>query len=340
MSRHSFWSSLTVILLAASLVNAQPFERKIESECDIDGQQKAVKLQGDRLWIYSADRLSLECLDLSGTRLVEIELAETTELPLRDFKPVDFAIDKQGSAYVLGLGRDSGSDKFFTYLLSYDPNGRLTGEHRLQPRVAVARVALIPDGNLALLGLDEDGMALQRRQGASGSSSQIKLVHIFSPNGNRLRSTGTVTTPVDNKGWDRLLASLDHFFVVDTAGRLHFELDQSCLFSLSPDGQTRQFRIPAAERQLRLPVTLAPSRDGLFVVLAEGENEVASEHSERGSFIMSNPTEAVYKLEPNGLVLVRQLKSGTRIIGQTEDGKWVKARFSTGRAVFFIENEL
>jgi len=42
----------------------------------------------------------------------------------------------------------------FTYLLNYDSTGRLAGEYRLEPRVAVSRVAIMPDGNIAVLGLD------------------------------------------------------------------------------------------------------------------------------------------------------------------------------------------
>ncbi len=341
MSRHSFWMSLTLITSAACLVNAQSFEREVSIGQDLYSQQRAIKLGASRLWIYSADNHTLECLDLSGNLLLKVELGKTTEIPLSDCRPADYAVDKEGSIHVVGVASDSESRKPFTYLLNYDSTGRLTGEHRLNPWVAADRVAMTPDGNLAVLGLDEDGIALQRRPGTRAEkNSKIRLVHLFSREGSWLRSMGAVDAPSDSKGWDSLRNALDHFFVVDAAGRMHFQLDRSCLLSLSPDGQVSQFEIPTAERQVRLVMTLVPSRNGLLVVLAEGQNQYDPETTRTtGLFAMEDPKEGVYLLEPDGLRVVRG-DLLTRIIGQSDDGKWVKAKLTASRAVFFVEDEL
>jgi len=342
MKTKSFWVSLTMMTLAGCLINAQSFEReiRIEHQHDIYAQQKAIKLQAGRIWIYSTSSLTLDCFDPSGNLLLEVELGKATRIPSSDFRHLDYAVDNQGSIHLLGNALDSHSKKPFTYLLNFDATGRQTGEYRLEHTVAVGRVAMTPEGNLAVLGLDEDGMSLERKRGMPAKeSSKIKLLHLFSPTGNWLRSLGETDGPSDSKGWTKLRSTLDHFLVVDPAGTMHFQTDQSRLCSVTPDGQLSEFEIPTAERQVRLVVTLVPCRSGLLVVLAEGLNTHEPEITQAtGLWAMENPKQAAYLLGPDGLRLV-QADFGdqrTRIIGQTDDGRWVKAKLTDGRAAFSI----
>ncbi len=134
--------------------------------------------------------------------------------------------------------------------------------------------------------------------------------------------------------------ALEQVFVVDPEGGMHFQLDRSHLLSLSPDGQASEFEIPSAEPQVRLVLSLVPSKNGLLVILVEGLNEVDRETARAtGLFAMENPKEAAYLLAADGL-RIAQPELRARIIGQLEDGKWLKVKFTACRAVFSIEDEL
>jgi len=113
-------------------------------------------------------------------------------------------------------------------------------------------------------------------------------------------------------------------------------------FSLSPDGQLTQFDIPIAEGQVRLILNLIPSRNGVLVVLVEGQNQVPPENSRMtGLNSMVNPAQTIHALEPDGLRLVRgEPDTRTRILGQLDDGRWVKAKITGCRAAFSVEGGL
>ncbi len=338
MRRFPFWVNLILIISATCSMKGQSFEWGIDRQHDLYAQQRAIKLQGGRLWIYRPTDLKLECLDLSGNLLLRIELAESTDIALSDFKPKDYVVDDQGSAYVAGVALDSQSKRPFTYLLSFDSAGQKTGECRLQPMVAVERVAVAPDGNLAMLGLDQDGMSLELK--ASHTSSTIKLVHVFSPSGSWLSSRGAMEAPSDSNGWARLRGALDRVLIADRAGKIYFQPDGMHLLYVTPDGGVGQVEIPTTGRQLRLVVSLVLSRNGLLAVLAEGLNQYDAEITRTsGLFAMENPKEAAYILGPDGLRLVKG-DLGTRIVGQIDDGRWVKAKFTDGRVVFSVEDQL
>ncbi len=101
MKTNSFWVSLTLMSSIGCLINAQSFEReiRIEHQYDIYAQQKAIKLQDGRLWIYSTRSLTLDCLDLSGNLLLQVGLGKATQISLSDFHHLDYAVDNQGSIH-------------------------------------------------------------------------------------------------------------------------------------------------------------------------------------------------------------------------------------------------
>jgi hypothetical protein len=327
-----------VVLLFSSMVSlaaADLFEWPVKREIP----RGLIKLIDDALWVYSPKELQLERLDLSGRSLFKLRLDRVPDLCLDAMNPpCDYVVDATGTIGLLGACYDVDTKQPYAYLARFDVSGQFIEQRKIYKFVAVSKAVATADGRIALLGFDEEALALERACcRATAPPRKIALVHLLNSDGTRNSRGALIPAPASREDWKELRDCLGQGpFAIDPAGNKFLQTKPGHLTCVSTSTEIFETPFPPTDQEFQFLDRVVLSKErGILVGLLEGRSEVTDDAARAaGASAIVDQELRICSWEPAGLQDLRRERVKAELLGETNDGRLIIARQEEGRIVF------